>query len=73
MVYLRSEYIEYIIRVTLISKILEFPKAGATTSRYMSPDSNTGFRFSPSQKKRQIAGRFKFYLIKIFCVCSELK
>ena len=38
------------IRVTLISKILEFQKAGSTTSRYTSMDHKTGFRFSLSQK-----------------------
>ena len=38
------------IRVTLISKNSEFPKAGATTLRYVCPDSKTGFRFSLSQK-----------------------
>ena len=36
-------------RVTLISKKLEFPKAGATT-----PNSKTGFRFSLSQKKDKL-------------------
>ena len=38
------------IRVTLISKLLEFPEAEATTSKYMSSDFKTGFRFSLSQK-----------------------
>ena len=35
---------------TLISKILEFQKAGSTTSRYLSMDHKTGFRFPLSQK-----------------------
>ena len=38
------------IRVTLISKILEFQKAGSTTSRYIFMDHKTGFRFPLSQK-----------------------
>ena len=36
--------------MTPISKILEFQKAGSTTSRYTSMDHKTGFRFPLSQK-----------------------
>ena len=46
----RGTFSHRYIRVTLILKFLEFEKTGSTTSRYISMDHKTGFRFPLSQK-----------------------